>query len=196
MTANGTISFALSITDTPATCTDIEICRTRYNIVWSSLVTILACVWTAVHRNIPGPTKAGESRLWRVVARVLELAHIVVVTLLVPEWVLAWAVRQLLNARDLAKELEWAREAAEGSWREKGWVDGHDRAGNGTEYSDAGGSEAGEHMPLVYAQSEQRAFEKVFCESNSKHPHQEKPSEIITGLQPVVTRLQSSNLVH
>ncbi|KAI0062785.1 hypothetical protein BV25DRAFT_1769140, partial [Artomyces pyxidatus] len=60
-------------------------------IIWSSLVTIPACVWTAVHRNIPGPTKTGESRLWHIVVRVLEVVQIVVVTLLVPEWVLAWA---------------------------------------------------------------------------------------------------------
>ncbi|KAI0059748.1 hypothetical protein BV25DRAFT_1785836, partial [Artomyces pyxidatus] len=78
-------------------------------IIWSSLVTILACVWTAVHRNIAAPAKRGDSRSRRLVARVLEVAKIVVVTLLVPEWVLAWAVRQFLNARQIGRELEAAR---------------------------------------------------------------------------------------
>ncbi|KAI0059849.1 hypothetical protein BV25DRAFT_1918216 [Artomyces pyxidatus] len=41
------------------------------------------------------------------------------VALLVPEWVLAWAVRQLLGARDLAKELEAAGEEAVRAWDEK-----------------------------------------------------------------------------
>ncbi|KAI0059876.1 hypothetical protein BV25DRAFT_1918234 [Artomyces pyxidatus] len=97
------------ITLPSATCTDIAVCRTRYTIIWSSLVTILACVWTAVHRNVPAPEKGGESRVWRTMSRVLEAAKIVVVTVLVPEWVLAWAVRQLLNAREVRRELNWAR---------------------------------------------------------------------------------------
>ncbi|KAI0054197.1 hypothetical protein BV25DRAFT_1762989, partial [Artomyces pyxidatus] len=75
--------------------------RTRYNIISSSLLTILACVWTAVHRNIPAPAKRGESRVRRVVSRALDAVKIVAVTLLVPEWVLAWAIRQFLNARQM-----------------------------------------------------------------------------------------------
>ncbi|KAI0062766.1 hypothetical protein BV25DRAFT_1915892 [Artomyces pyxidatus] len=90
---------SFSLADAPVACTNIEICRTRYNIVWSSLVTILACVWTAVHRNIPASMKARESRLRYFLARVFEIGMIVMVTLLVPEWILAWALRQLLNAR-------------------------------------------------------------------------------------------------
>ncbi|KAI0059881.1 hypothetical protein BV25DRAFT_1828597 [Artomyces pyxidatus] len=91
-TANGILPFALASASAGATdtCTDIAICRTRNTIIWSSLVTILACVWTAVHRNIPAPPRTDESRFARVVSRVLEAAKIVVVTVLVPEWVLAW----------------------------------------------------------------------------------------------------------
>ncbi|KAI0059873.1 hypothetical protein BV25DRAFT_1918231 [Artomyces pyxidatus] len=95
------------------TCMDISICRTRYTIIWSSLVTILACVWTAVHRNVPEPERAGESRIWRIAGRVWEAAKIMMVTVLVPEWVLALAVRQLLNARAVKQELEWARSGRE-----------------------------------------------------------------------------------
>ncbi|KAI0059836.1 hypothetical protein BV25DRAFT_1918210 [Artomyces pyxidatus] len=93
----------------PDTCTDLSICRTQYTVVWSSLVTILACVWTAVHRNVPAPEWDGESRFSRIVGRAWEAAKIVVVTVLAPEWVLAWAVRQLLNARAVKRELEWTR---------------------------------------------------------------------------------------
>ncbi|KAI0059779.1 hypothetical protein BV25DRAFT_1918174 [Artomyces pyxidatus] len=107
---NSTIfDFFAATTSTSDTCTDISICRTRYTIIWSSLVTILACVWTAVHRNVPEPESDGESRFWRMMGQVWEAAKIVVVTVLAPEWVLAWAVRQWLNARRVVKELEWAR---------------------------------------------------------------------------------------
>ncbi|KAI0059806.1 hypothetical protein BV25DRAFT_1828514 [Artomyces pyxidatus] len=112
---NNTTSFALA-SAADDTCTDITTCRTRDTIIWSSLVTILACVWTAVHRNVPGPQRVGESRFWRIAGRVREATKIVVVTVLVPEWVLAWAVRQYLNARDVGKELERARDGAEKKW--------------------------------------------------------------------------------
>ncbi|KAI0059772.1 hypothetical protein BV25DRAFT_1828494 [Artomyces pyxidatus] len=111
-----TILFALASTSAPDACTDISICRTRYTIIWSSLVTILACVWTAVHRNVPGPPNPDASRIRQVVRRTLEMLKIVVVTLLVPEWVLAWAVRQFLTARDVGKELERARATATVKW--------------------------------------------------------------------------------
>ncbi|KAI0062744.1 hypothetical protein BV25DRAFT_1769394, partial [Artomyces pyxidatus] len=73
--------------------------RTLYDIIWSSLVTILACVWTAVHRNIPGPS---QGRL----SRTREMTKVLVITLLMPEWVLAWAIRQFLNAPWIAKGWE------------------------------------------------------------------------------------------
>ncbi|KAI0059851.1 hypothetical protein BV25DRAFT_1918218 [Artomyces pyxidatus] len=117
---SGTIfDFFFAATLTTDTCTDILICRTRYTIVWSSLVTILACVWTAVHRNVPAPKRDGESRFSRILGGVLEAAKIVVVTVLVPEWVLAWAVRQFLNARDVGHELEEARGEAKKKWEAK-----------------------------------------------------------------------------
>ncbi|KAI0062739.1 hypothetical protein BV25DRAFT_1915871 [Artomyces pyxidatus] len=143
--SNGTA--LLSIADTSATCTDIAICRTRYTIIWSSLVTILACVWSAVHRNIPGPARSGVSRARRVVGRVLEVVKIVVVTLLVPEWVLAWAVRQFLNARDLAEELEGARFKAQQAWKAEGWVEEED--GVSRVKVDSEDDETGERVPLA-----------------------------------------------
>ncbi|KAI0062764.1 hypothetical protein BV25DRAFT_1915890 [Artomyces pyxidatus] len=135
MSINGTIPFALA---SSSSCENIHACRTLFNIVWSSFVTILACVWTAVHRNIPGPAGARESRLQHVATRGLEMAKIFMVTLLVPEWVLAWAVRQFLNARDLGRELQAAREEAERAWDSAGegkigyqqvLLAGHKRAG-------------------------------------------------------------------
>ncbi|KAI0057750.1 hypothetical protein BV25DRAFT_1830821 [Artomyces pyxidatus] len=96
-------------------CTDIDNCRTVYGIVWSSFATIFACVWTAVHRNVPGPS---QTRLMRI----LDMAKIVVVTLLAPEWVLAWAVRQFLRARKLGIELEAVRADASRAWKQMGEV--------------------------------------------------------------------------
>ncbi|KAI0043362.1 hypothetical protein FA95DRAFT_1498730 [Auriscalpium vulgare] len=83
-------------------CLDINNCRTTSNIVLSCLATIFACVWTAVHRNIPRPSTDARSQI----LNFLDMGKVVLVTLLVPEWVLAWAVRQYQNARNITQELE------------------------------------------------------------------------------------------
>ncbi|KAI0057724.1 hypothetical protein BV25DRAFT_1830794 [Artomyces pyxidatus] len=103
------ITFAFS---TPAALQSTDSGRTLYNIIWSSLATIFACVWTAVHRNIAGPSQGRLSRF-------LDMFGVVVASLLTPEWVLAGAFRQYLNARSLSKELEAARGEAVKVWEAK-----------------------------------------------------------------------------
>lgn len=36
-------------------CNTIGHCRTVWNIIWSCLITIFACIWVAIHPNIPRP---------------------------------------------------------------------------------------------------------------------------------------------
>ncbi|KZP11765.1 hypothetical protein FIBSPDRAFT_937359 [Athelia psychrophila] len=96
-------SFSFASSDSIAdTCKDIDKCRSLVGIITSCLATIFACIWVAVHPNIPGPNQSWASRQF-------ESFKVIVVTLLVPEWVLAWAVRQLLQSREYAKMLEAAR---------------------------------------------------------------------------------------
>ncbi|KZP06160.1 hypothetical protein FIBSPDRAFT_764841 [Athelia psychrophila] len=83
------------------TCHDLRNCRSLVGIVTSCLATIFACVWVAVHPNVPGPKQGRTSRYF-------ESFKLVAVTLLVPEWVLAWAVRQFLQARKYRDKLERA----------------------------------------------------------------------------------------
>lgn len=52
-----------------------------------------------MHRNIPGPKRKSFSVR-------LEWLKVVVLTLLGPELILAWAARQFFNARHLAKQFE------------------------------------------------------------------------------------------
>ncbi|KIJ63525.1 hypothetical protein HYDPIDRAFT_133946 [Hydnomerulius pinastri MD-312] len=104
LTAYSNSTF-IALADTSAACNDLRTCRSLSNIVWSCLVTIFACIWTAVHRNIPGPDQS-----W--LGRICEKAKVVVVTLLAPEWVLAWAVRQFLLSWQLAERLERHRSKA------------------------------------------------------------------------------------
>ncbi|KZP03661.1 hypothetical protein FIBSPDRAFT_844729 [Athelia psychrophila] len=100
-TLDNSFSFA-SPESAPNTCNELDRCRSLVGIVTSCLATIFACIWVAVHPNMPGPKQGWMSRQF-------ESFKLVVVTLLVPEWVLAWAVRQFLQAREYAKILEAAR---------------------------------------------------------------------------------------
>ncbi|KAF7979545.1 hypothetical protein HWV62_42144 [Athelia sp. TMB] len=103
-------------------CYDIRYCRTLEGLVLSCLVTIFACVWFAVHRNIPAP-KVHRPRhgnvfvrtglfVWYKILDQRQAVIVFVVTLLVPEWVLAWALRQWIVAHKLTGRLEGARAEA------------------------------------------------------------------------------------
>ena len=109
----------LTTTDPTGACENLNTCRSLHSIVQTCLATIFACVLVAVHRNIPAPkhkTKYGSNPaknavqwLWSKTRDQKQSVIVFVVTLLAPEWVLAWAIRQALRARKLARELEEAR---------------------------------------------------------------------------------------
>ena len=80
-------------------CTDLTHCRSISNIVWSCLVTIFSCTWVAVHPNIPCPKKQNP-----VISFAEHRLPLFICALLVPEYILAWAIRQFLSASKLAKE--------------------------------------------------------------------------------------------
>ncbi|KZP31750.1 hypothetical protein FIBSPDRAFT_692213, partial [Athelia psychrophila] len=80
-------------------CTDIKGCRTIPAIVWSSAATALACAWFAIHRNVPYPGQ------WWGFAQI-EVVLVFVIALALPEWALAWSVRQWIMSRNLLGKLE------------------------------------------------------------------------------------------
>ena len=91
-------------------CTDLTHCRSIWNIVWSCLVTIFSCTWVVVHPNIPCP-KTREANSWIgkcIWNPLLSFAEhrlpLFICALLVPEYVLAWAIRQFFGARGIAKQ--------------------------------------------------------------------------------------------
>ena len=90
-------------------CNDLGHCRTIWNIVWSCLATIFSCTWVAVHPNVPCPKKR-EANGWigryirnPLLSFVEHRLPLFICALLVPEYVLAWAIRQFLTARKIAK---------------------------------------------------------------------------------------------
>ena len=93
-----------------ASCGDQEDRRSIYSIVWSCLSTIFLCTWVAVHPNVafrPDKGQMGwfETWLWDPLHELLSYKlPLFIWALLVPEYILAWAIRQYLQAgviRDL-----------------------------------------------------------------------------------------------
>ena len=92
-------------------CSDLGHCRTIWNIVWSCLVTIFSCTWVAVHPNVPYPKKreGGWFQIWIRDPLLSFTEHrlpLLVCALLVPEFILTWAIRQFLRARKIAHDNE------------------------------------------------------------------------------------------
>lgn len=69
--------------------------RSTWDIVWNCLATIFACAWVSVHPNIPPP----GTKEWQVAIMRSEL---MIWTIIAPEMMLFWAIRQWVGARKLA----------------------------------------------------------------------------------------------
>ena len=93
-------------------CADVTHTRTIWNIIWSCLATIFSCTWVAVHPNMPCPkqreaTRKNRFQRW-IRNPLLSFAEhrlpLFICALLVPEYVLGWAIRQYLRAREIARD--------------------------------------------------------------------------------------------
>ncbi|TFK60388.1 hypothetical protein BDN72DRAFT_965704 [Pluteus cervinus] len=73
--------------------------RTLYEIVRSCLFTIAACVYRAIHQNIPDPTMT----MW---GRLRVRAKITIYALIAPEAMIWWAMRQRYGAIEIANQVK------------------------------------------------------------------------------------------
>jgi len=80
--------------------------RSLYKIVWSCVLTTLICAWVSVHPNVP------PSGYWKGLSRRVKM---MIWTIIAPELILAWAVRQWFAAWEI-------RDTVNGS--EEGWLAG------------------------------------------------------------------------
>ena len=83
--------------------------RTEWDIIRSCFAVIFTCAWVAIHPNVPCPPPRDDLPFWEKKRHWLRnfingRLLIFVVTLLVPEFVLSWAIRQRKAARTFVKE--------------------------------------------------------------------------------------------
>jgi hypothetical protein len=92
-------NITLYRTDLAPPWADQPVFRGTADILWSCLVTLTACIYTAIHLNIP---LVHESR-WKRLAAKAKWASI---ALLAPELVIHIALQQLVAAHRLVKKFE------------------------------------------------------------------------------------------
>ncbi|OAX32658.1 hypothetical protein K503DRAFT_701700, partial [Rhizopogon vinicolor AM-OR11-026] len=73
--------------------------RTMWSIVSSCVLTLFACIYSAIHPNIPSPKYGPLRILWR-------RFNMMIMALIVPELIATWAIRQWLCARALTKRFK------------------------------------------------------------------------------------------
>jgi hypothetical protein len=93
-----------------STCNDIHNCRTLLGIIWSCLSTIFLCTWVAIHPNIPATEDTETMGFWERRKYSLYQAFttklpLFLCALFVPEYILAWAIRQRMVAGKIAKKM-------------------------------------------------------------------------------------------
>ncbi|KAG2114962.1 hypothetical protein BD769DRAFT_1363619 [Suillus cothurnatus] len=88
---NNTHILALDANDSPSRNT-----RTLWDIISSCVLTLFACTWTAIHLDFPGKDEG-------IVYATCRRPLLMLTAFLAPEFVVAWAVWQFLNARQVAK---------------------------------------------------------------------------------------------
>lgn len=98
---------ALNKNEQPS-CDELGVCRPVWKIILSCLVTMFACTWIAVRQNMAYPVDkrrltASARYLHNMRVYFLERAPLFILLLVFPEHFLAWAVRQRLVARTIAK---------------------------------------------------------------------------------------------
>jgi hypothetical protein len=99
----------ISISSTSSSCKDIDNCRTLLDIIWSCITTIFLCTWVAIHPNLPEPVDTQYMDLWpkcvhRISCFFRNKLVLFICALLVPEYILAWAIRQRLMARKIVNK--------------------------------------------------------------------------------------------
>lgn len=102
--------------DINSSFSDTHPIRSLNKIIWSCFTTILACTWLAIHPNVPHPThdaKTFWSKCGRGLLRLMrDKVPVFLLALVVPEYILAWAIRQWFVAEEIARAGE-----AEGTYR-------------------------------------------------------------------------------
>ncbi|THU80833.1 hypothetical protein K435DRAFT_694872 [Dendrothele bispora CBS 962.96] len=103
-------------------CFDIRSCRTAEEVLYSCLAVVFACTWVAIHPNIPrhfeldtdDPDEIKDSFTISSARVIAQDVITMILSLLAPELIILWALRQWFAAREIAEK-----------YRDYGWTKTH-----------------------------------------------------------------------
>jgi hypothetical protein len=75
--------------------------RTIWNIIWSSLATFFACIWVAIHPNVPAFTDGTKAKL-------KQRGKLLLTAIIAPEFIILFAMRQWVRAHKV-KQSEFGK---------------------------------------------------------------------------------------
>ncbi|KAG1897007.1 uncharacterized protein F5891DRAFT_983017 [Suillus fuscotomentosus] len=74
--------------------------RTLWTIISSSVLTLFACIYSAIHPNIPSPKDSGS---FLIIRRQLGM---MIMALIAPEMIVTWAMRQSFSAHQVTRQFK------------------------------------------------------------------------------------------
>ncbi|KAG1886408.1 uncharacterized protein F5891DRAFT_1132456 [Suillus fuscotomentosus] len=74
--------------------------KTLWTIISSSVLTLFACIYSAIHPNIPSPKDSGS---FLIIRRQLGM---MIMTLIAPEMIVTWAMRQSFSAHQVTRQFK------------------------------------------------------------------------------------------
>jgi hypothetical protein len=117
--------------------------RTLWSLVWSCFSIIFLCTWAAVHPNVPNPKDCH----WTIRLRRMKMCLIAVIA---PEWMVMWALRQLIQAIKLRNRYNESLRIPKEKWIVRflpsGWKPALRDFGNASKKHDASDSEWDQKM--------------------------------------------------
>lgn len=96
-----------------SSCLNTDGCRTLAEVVSPAVTALIAAIYLCIHQNVPRPD--GSHWYWNT----LRSALLAGITLVFPEWMCAWAVRNYIIARRLLPRIEAARSYVMDKWYDK-----------------------------------------------------------------------------
>ncbi|THV00499.1 hypothetical protein K435DRAFT_657092, partial [Dendrothele bispora CBS 962.96] len=162
-------------------CSDIHSCRTVEEILYSCLAVVFACTWVAIHPNIPRLFDKYDDEIKNSFtisgARVFAQDVItMILSLLAPELIIFWALRQWFAARRIAEK-----------YSKYGWTKTHGHfliMGGFALFRDGEYEETLEDEDVFYSESIRKRIQCQIEFENS--PPREPPSEATCLLELLI----------
>ncbi|KAF9055068.1 hypothetical protein BDZ89DRAFT_1003698, partial [Hymenopellis radicata] len=93
-----------AIVEFPPDDASVKDTRSMGDIIWTCLLTIFASTWLAIHPNVPGASVIAKGKYARTFCICYQRFKLTVLSIMVPEIILVWVLRQHSVARKIKQD--------------------------------------------------------------------------------------------